>query len=120
MTILIVDDSKDFRIIMSALVRSDTALGAVLEAQDGMEALELVLRERPRIVVMDVMMPRLDGFQATRLIKEEWPETRVIVVSSERDDSYESQAFTHGADAFIDKSDITSALLPAIRRLLER
>lgn len=67
-TVMVVDDTEDIREVMRLRL---TALGyRVVEASDGREAVETAVRERPALILMDLMMPVLDGFGATRLIRE--------------------------------------------------
>jgi DNA-binding NarL/FixJ family response regulator len=68
-------------------------------------------------VVIDIMMPRMDGLEATRQIKRAWPGTKVIVVTAFTQDAYRKAASERGADAFIDKYDMSTALLPLIHKL---
>ena len=84
------------------------------EAPDGEAAISLVRQERPDVVVIDVMMPRLDGLEATCQIKREYPATKVLVLTSLTDDATRREAFEKGADAFLNKREIATALLPAI------
>ena len=81
---------------------------------DGEMALSLVRQERPDVVVMDIRMRRLDGLEATGRIKREWPDTKVLVLTHLTDDATRREAFEKGADAFVNKRDIASALVPAI------
>jgi NarL family two-component system response regulator LiaR len=60
------------------------------------------------------MMRHLDGLEATRQIKREWPDTKVLVLTHLTDDDTRRAAFEMGADAFVDKRDMASALVPAI------
>ena len=71
-------------------------------------------RERPDLVVVDVMMPRLDGLEVTRRIKQDWPATRVVVASSLADPEVRTAAYLRGPDVFLDKRDIATALLRAV------
>ena len=116
--VLVVDDDPDARYIVSQFIRSQQGVDAVLHAADGVEAIEIMRRESPRVVITDLMMPRLDGLQTTRLIREEWPDTRIVVITSLGDNSYEQDAYAYGADAFLDKSRLLDELLPTLRRLL--
>lgn len=117
--VLVVDDDETFRWLSGTLLRSDRNVGPIVEAEDGLAAVDLMRREQPppHVVVIDVMMPRLDGFQATRLIKREWPATKVVVVTSVPDERYRAAAYASGADAFLDKRDLGTALLPIVRGL---
>lgn len=76
-------------------------------------------RERPDVVITDLMMPRLNGLELTKCIKAERPQTKVILITSYTDDAYQVAAFASGADAFVNKQVITSSR-PAISDLVAR
>jgi DNA-binding NarL/FixJ family response regulator len=121
LTIVVADDAADYREIVRALLRplSDT-MTIVGEAADGEEALALVRRVRPDIVITDLIMPRLNGVELTRRIRQELPDTKVILISSYTEDAYRLMVSDSGADVFVSKQVITTSLLPAIRDLIRR
>ena len=83
LTIVIVDDVPDFRQIVRAILADLPGVVTVVgEAADGEEAFTVVLRERPDIVITDLMMPRLNGAELTRRIRQELPQTKIILMSS--------------------------------------
>lgn len=90
------------------------------EATDGEAALALVLRERPDVLVTDLVMPRLNGIELTRRVREALPDTKIILISSYTDDAYRMMASTSGADAFVNKQVIHGSLVSAIRDLTGR
>jgi DNA-binding NarL/FixJ family response regulator len=100
--------------LVAFVLRRDPNLALAGEATDGEMAVSLVRQERPDVVVMDVMMPRLGGLEAIRQIKLEWPDTKVLVLTHLTGDATRRDAFEKGADAFLDKRDMASALVPAI------
>lgn len=112
--VLIVDDQVDGCWLAAFVLRRDPNLVLAGEATDGEMALSLVRQERPDVVVMDIAMRRLDGLEATSQIKRKWPETKVVVLTHLTDDNTRREAFEKGADAFLDKRDMVSALVPAI------
>jgi two-component system, NarL family, response regulator LiaR len=114
--VLVVDDDNDVRAMMVDVLHMDPGI-TVIEAVNGKDALDLAGRERPQVVVIDIMMPRMDGLEATRQIKRAWPGTKVIVVTAFTQDAYRKAASERGADAFIDKYDMSTALLPLIHKL---
>ncbi|TMB77108.1 MAG: response regulator transcription factor, partial [Chloroflexi bacterium] len=71
------------------------------EAADGQEAIDLVRRERPDVVLMDIRMPRVDGIQATRQVAEI---TRVVILTTFELDEYVFDALAAGASAFLLKA----------------
>jgi DNA-binding NarL/FixJ family response regulator len=124
-TIVVADDEEQFReIVRFLIVSSDPLLSDTLivvgEASDGEEALAMALRERPDIVISDLVMPRLNGIDLTKRIRQELPQTRVILISSFTEDAYRLMASDSGADAFVSKQVIFDNLLPAIRDVIRR
>ncbi|MFH1529684.1 MAG: ATP-binding protein [Pseudomonadota bacterium] len=79
--VLVVEDNEDMR---SYLASHLTGLGRVAQARDGREALEFVRRERPRVVVSDIMMPRMDGLELAAAIRSnpQLAEVRVVLISA--------------------------------------
>jgi DNA-binding NarL/FixJ family response regulator len=87
------------------------------EASDGEQAISLVEKTRPDVVLMDARMPIIDGLEATRLIKKRWPEVKVIVLTVYT--TYRGAARAAGADAFVVKGAPPEELLEAILDLWE-
>src|SRR5437762_8633166 len=82
------------------------------EAADGQEAIDLVRRERPDVVLMDIRMPRVDGIEATRQVAEI---TRVVILTTFELDEYVFDALAAGASAFLLKAARPEALVHGIR-----
>ena len=87
MKVLLVDDHAMVRQGLRAVLDAYDDLHVVAEAGDGAEAVKLVGDLRPRVVVMDINMPRMNGIDATTHIKTHWPETIVIGISANADNS---------------------------------
>lgn len=100
--LLIVDDLEDNRLVLKTICKKIAGL-ELLEATDGLEATKVVERQRPQIVLMDVMMPVMDGFEATRRIKKVFPDTFVVVVTAVSDSETEAKFISIGADGYIRK-----------------
>jgi PAS domain S-box-containing protein len=100
--------------MLKRVLRDYGDLQVVGEAANGHEAIEVVRRERPDAVVMDLRMPRMDGVEATRAIKEEFPE--VVVVAFSSDGSLQDSVLRAGASDFVFKGDPTSELVDRIQR----
>jgi DNA-binding NarL/FixJ family response regulator len=113
--ILVVDDNADIRVLVTFVLSRDPTFVLVGEAENGESALAFVRQHRPDVVVMDLLMPSVGGLEATRQIKHESPGTKVLVLTSLNDDQTISAAFVNGADFFLDKRDIATRLVPAIR-----
>ena len=116
--VLVVDDDPAIRRVVCALLDLDEY--GVLEAADGLTALELVRLERPNLVILDLTMPRLDGLRACRALRSD-PElagTRVLVLTGRDLPDDWAAARDAGADAYIVKPFSSLALLDAVRRLV--
>jgi DNA-binding NarL/FixJ family response regulator len=120
LTIVVADDDSDYRRFIRYLLASvPDGISVVGEAGDGEEALAVVLRERPDVLVTDLVMPRLDGAGLTRRVREALPATKIILMSSYSDDAYRMRT-SSGADAFVSKQVINSSLLSVIGHLTGR
>ena len=118
--VLIGEDEPDNRIILQTVV--ETLLGVRAEvAGDGLAVLALVERERPKVILLDLMMPGLDGFQVTRHLKAD-PATAsipiVAVSAMARPDDRET-ALAAGCDDFVRKPFELDDLEAVIRGYLE-
>jgi DNA-binding NarL/FixJ family response regulator len=121
LTVVVVDDSPDYRLMVRTLLDSASdSMTVVGEAADGEQALALIQRRRPDIVITDLVMPRLNGVELTRRIRQELPQTKIILMSSYTEDAYRLMASDSGADAFVSKQVIATSLLPAIRDAVAR
>jgi DNA-binding NarL/FixJ family response regulator len=116
-TILIVDDHTQLRVLMREIVAEVSDLHVVGEAADGEEAIRLVQALRPAIVLLDLAIPGVSGLEVLQWMKVEHPETKVIIVTVHTEDAYRQAAEASGADAFLLKKTLVTDLLPTIRRL---
>jgi DNA-binding NarL/FixJ family response regulator len=100
MRIVLVDDQPLVRNGIASLLeaRGHEVVG---EAGDGQEALELVRRTRPDLVLMDLRMPVLDGLSATRLLKTELPQVKVVVLTVSDDEQDLIEAVRSGAHGYL-------------------
>ena len=115
--VAVVDDDPLVRAGLRMILGGDAGLHLVGEAADGHEALDLVERERPDVVLMDIRMPRLDGLAATRRLTERGASTRVIVLTTFDTDEMVLTALRHGAAGFLLKDTPPEDLVRAVRRV---
>ncbi len=114
-TLLLVDDDPIIRQGLRMRLALEKDFQVVGEANDGQEALELVEKLRPNVVVMDVVMLRMDGITATGAIRAHYPETAIVVLSLHADAQTRDRAQGAGAAAFITKGETEGELVQAIR-----
>ena len=100
---VVIDDSAMFLEVACALLERDDELDVVARGRNGREAVDIVAKLSPDLVVMDIDMPQLDGLTAALIISCSFPSTRIILMSAE--DSYELRAdcMACGAEAFVHK-----------------
>jgi DNA-binding NarL/FixJ family response regulator len=110
--VLIVDDLSRSRDGLRTLLETWSGVEVVGEAVDGMDAILMVEKHQPDVVLMDARMPVLDGLEATRLIKHRWPEVRVIILTMYA--THRINALDAGADAFLVKGCPADTLLETI------
>ena len=110
--VALADDQALVRTGFRMIVQSQADMEVVGEAIDGQDAIALVRRERPDVVLMDVRMPRVDGIQATREVATM---TRVVILTTFELDEYVFDALAAGASAFLLKAAPPEDLIRAIR-----
>ena len=114
-TVLLAEDHTIVRQGLSALLKADGGFKLVGEARTGSEAVELALRLRPDVILMDIAMPVLNGLEATRQILHANPAARVMVLSAHTDDEYVERMRDAGAAGFLEKQTSAQVLTTAIR-----
>jgi DNA-binding NarL/FixJ family response regulator len=99
------------------LLRTAQDMEVVGEAADGRAAVELAIRERPDVILMDIRMPQMDGVEATRRITSEprLSSTRVLILTTFDLDEYVFDAMRAGASGFLLKDTLPDDLLAAVR-----
>lgn len=102
--VLIVDDHPVVRHGLQAILQTDPTLQVVGDAEDGLDALEKVATLHPRVVLMDIHMPRMDGLAATRKIKEGFPTVAVVVLTLYNNEQYVVEAVKAGAAGYLLKT----------------
>ncbi len=118
--ILLVDDQvlfiESLKTVLETRTRDFKIVGI---AYDGREAIRIVERERPHVVLMDVRMPKMDGVVATRLIHKKYPEIQVMMLTTFDDDEYVHAALHNGAVGYLLKDIPPYELIASIRAMRE-
>jgi PAS domain S-box-containing protein len=119
-SILIVDDREPVRKGLRSILASRPDWMVCGEAGDGIEAIEKARELRPRVVLMDISMPRMDGIAATRILSRELPGSDVIIVSQNDPAIAAALALQANAAAYVSKIDLSRDLIPAIAGVLSK
>ncbi len=114
-TIILADDHPIIRSGLRTLLETQPDFLVIGEVGDGLEALRLVEKMKPRIAVADVTMPGLNGLDMTRRLRQLSPDTRVIVLSMHTSEAFVGEALGNGAAAYIVKDSTLTELVQAVR-----
>jgi two-component system, NarL family, nitrate/nitrite response regulator NarL len=99
------------------LLELEPDLEVVGEAKNGRQAVTMVKKLRPALVLMDIAMPLLSGFLATCQILKALPATKVLMLSAHSEDAYVEEAMKSGALGYIIKQTAAESVCPAIREI---
>jgi two-component system response regulator NreC len=114
-TVGLAEDHVIVRQGLRLLLESDPEITVVGEAADGIEALKLVKRRQPDVLVLDLMMPGLDGLEVIRRVSRMKLGTRVILLTMYGDEAYVRDALKGGATGYVVKESCGADLFQAIR-----
>jgi len=116
-TVLLADDHPIVRQGLCHLLENDPEFKVVGEAGDGIEAIQMVQRLTPNVLVVDMMMPGLNGLEVIRQVKHISPATRTIVLSLQSADAYVIEAIKSGAAGYVLKDTGPGELANAVREV---
>lgn len=116
--VVVVDNHEILRETIRQMLAAAPDMEWVGEAEDGSEAVDLVVGARPDIVLMDLSMPGTDGVQATQAIMSTCPDTRVLVLTSSTDPSYVGLSIGAGAVGVLPKDGNPATILSGIRSVV--
>jgi CheY-like chemotaxis protein len=118
-TILLVDDDQDARAIFGTLFELQGF--EVLHAHDGPSAVEVVRNNRPDVVLLNLVMPRMSGYQVLRTMRseEETADIPCLLFTGDARPEQMGRALMHGADGFVAKPAEPRAVLEMVQQLLE-
>ncbi|MFP4452519.1 MAG: response regulator [Desulfobacterales bacterium] len=117
--IVIVEDHQLFREGLKAMLDSRTDLEVIGEAQDGLEALEVVRENPPDLLLLDLSMPRLGGISVLNEVKRMYPQIAVLALTIHESDQYVLEAFNAGVNGYCIKDASREELLVAINSVLK-
>jgi len=113
--VLLADDHAVLRDGLRMVLDAQTGISVVGEAEDGRQALEMVERLHPDVVVMDIAMPNMNGAEATRQIKRRFPGVKVLILTMHENEQYLAQIVNAGAIGCVLKRSAGTELVTAVR-----
>jgi DNA-binding NarL/FixJ family response regulator len=116
-TVMLVDDHLLVRRGFRRMLEDDPGIQVVAEAGDGEEAVEMALRERPDVIVMDFGLPSMNGAVATRRIIEREPDAAILILSMHPEPTYVRNCLDAGARGYLLKNAKDVELVEAVRRV---
>jgi DNA-binding NarL/FixJ family response regulator len=117
--VVIAEDHKLFREGLKSMLSARNDLHVVDEAQDGLEAIRCVKRNKPDLLLLDLSMPRLSGISVMKDIKSQFPQLKILALTIHESDQYVLEAFEAGADGYCIKDAGRNELMVAIDSVLE-
>ncbi len=118
LTILVADDEPNIVISLEYLMKREGY--TVLVARDGQEALDMIVRDRPDLVLLDVMMPKKSGFEVCQAVRasEELQATKILMLTAKGRDTDLAKGLALGADAYMTKPFSTRDLAHKVAEML--
>jgi len=116
-TVLLADDNRVVRREFRKILELEDDLEVVGEAKNGLQAVAMVKKLHPELVLMDIAMPLLNGLHATRQILKATPATKVLMLSAHSDDAYVQEAMNAGAMGYLIKHTSAARVCPALREV---
>lgn len=117
-SVLIADDHAIVRTGLRTLLQSEPTLELIGEASGGYEAIELVAKTSPDVLLLDLSMPDLDGIAVTKRLKPEHPELQILILTIHEDEALVKEAIKAGASGYILKRAAEDELVSAINVLM--
>ncbi len=117
--VLIADDHGIVRSGLKLLIDRQPDMVVASEAEDGIQAVERVLSDRPDVAVLDVSMPRLTGLHAARQIRSHTDAVQMLMLSMHDEDAYFFDALEAGASGYVSKRGADGDLITAIRTVAD-
>jgi len=118
-SILIADDEPNILISLEYLMKREGY--SVSVARDGEEAIAAILRDRPALVLLDLMMPKKSGFEVCQEVRanDAVKDTLILMLTAKGRETDVAKGLGHGADAYITKPFATKELVRKVRAMLE-
>ncbi|MDF2633580.1 MAG: two component transcriptional regulator, LuxR family [Pelosinus sp.] len=113
--VLIVEDQEIIRQSLEIMLHNKAGIQIIGTAENGKQAIKLIKKLVPDVILMDIRMPEMDGVQCIEIIKETFPKIKIIVLTTFDDDEYVFNALKNGASGYLLKGISVKELVEAIK-----
>lgn len=118
-TLLLVDDHQIIRDGIRFYFENDTEFVIKDEAENGLDALDLLKENQYDIILTDINMPKMDGVEFIKSLRENYPDQKVLVLSMYNEAGYINKMIANGANGYVLKKSNKSELVDAIKKVLD-
>lgn len=115
--VILIDDQQIIREGLKMLLSLDDDINIVAEGTDGSEALELIEKYNPDVLLMDIRMPIMNGVEATKLVKENYPNIKILILTTFNDNDYIFDSLKNGANGYLLKDADSDEIIDAIKNV---
>ena len=115
--VILIDDQQIIREGLKMLLSLDDDINIVAEGTDGSEALELIEKYNPDVLLMDIRMPIMNGVEATKLVKEKYPDIKILILTTFNDNDYIFDSLKNGANGYLLKDAGSDEIIDAIKNV---
>ncbi len=116
--ILLADDHQIVRECLRALLNAEPDIEVVGEISDGLGVADTVVRLKPDVLLLDLMMPGLNGLEVTRQVRRRSPAVRILILSMHANETYVREALLNGAAGYVVKDESLETLVVAIHEVV--
>lgn len=118
--ILVVDDSENFRELIKDFLEQQQEVNKITTVSSGKEAVDILEKIKPKIILMDIVMPDLNGFETSEIIRSKFPEMPIIILSGNEVTDARVMIEKLKLNGFVNKVNLVSELMPAIFKSLRK
>lgn len=117
--LVLADDHELVRDGIKSLLENETDFKVIDEASDGEEALEVIAKNKPDLLIVDIRMPKMNGIEVVKNLTSNYPEVKKLVLSMHDSEEYVVQSIEAGADGYLLKGSSKAEFLKALRTIAE-
>jgi two-component system response regulator NreC len=115
--IVIADDHRIVRQGVHVLLEAEPDFSVLAEAKDGLEAVHMVERFHPDVLLLDLIMPEMNGLEVTREVRRRFPQTNIVILTMHANEAYVLEALQAGAQGYVIKDSSSEELVRTIREV---